>query len=78
MKLPLFIASVLILFSFNALALDVKQRFDHLDANKNGYLTSNELGAQPQLRNSFETWDKNKDKKISLTEFKSYLTNNLY
>lgn len=64
--------------SFNVMALDVKQRFDHLDRNKDGYLTKNELDAQPQLLNQFKRWDTNKDNKISLEEFKNYLTNTLY
>lgn len=75
MKLLVFLASCLTLSSFNALALDVKQRFDHLDKDRSGYLTNNELDPQPQLLNSFKRWDKNKDNKISLIEFKNYLTN---
>ena len=64
--------------SFNVMALDVKQRFDHLDRNKDGYLTKNELDSEPQLLNQFKRWDTNKDNKISLEEFKNYLTNTLY
>lgn len=67
-----------LLFSHSALALDVKQRFEHLDTNNDEYLTHRELATQPQLLNSFSNWDKNQDNRISLTEFKSYLTNNLY
>ena len=52
--------------------------FDHLDKNNDGYLTHSELAAQPQLLNSFSDWDENQDNRISLTEFKNYLTTNLY
>ncbi|WP_282131484.1 EF-hand domain-containing protein [Pseudoalteromonas aliena] len=78
MKILPFITSILILLSFNASALDVKQRFDHLDINKSGYLTHDELEAQPQLLSMFVIWDKDQNRQISLIEFKNYLTNNLY
>ena len=78
MKIRCFVTTIALLLSFNASALDVKQRFDHLDTDKNGYLTHNELERQPQLLSTFIMWDKNQDKQISLIEFKNYLTNNLY
>ncbi|MBH0057774.1 EF-hand domain-containing protein [Pseudoalteromonas sp. SWXJZ94C] len=78
MKILTLLSSILMLSSFSASALDVKQRFDHLDSNKSGYLTHDELDAQPQLLNTFVMWDKDQDSKISLIEFKNYLTNNLY
>jgi|TARA_B110000211_G_scaffold86440_1_gene101421 Ca2+-binding EF-hand superfamily protein len=78
MKILTFVSSLFLLFSFNAAALDVKQRFDHLDSNKSGYLTQDELEPQPQLLSTFVMWDKNQDNQISLVEFKNYLTNNLY
>ncbi|MBB1308678.1 EF-hand domain-containing protein [Pseudoalteromonas sp. SR44-5] len=77
MKSILIILSVSLATSFSAMALDVKQRFDHLDSNKDGYLTHNELEPQPQLLSNFKRWDKNQDNKISLSEFKRFLTNNL-
>ncbi|MBO7928024.1 EF-hand domain-containing protein [Pseudoalteromonas sp. K222D] len=78
MKIRACLVSCLLLLSFNSLALDVKQRFDHLDIDKSGYLIHHELEAQPHLLNNFSKWDKNQDNKISLVEFKNYLTNNLY
>ncbi|ALQ07336.1 MULTISPECIES: EF-hand domain-containing protein [Pseudoalteromonas] len=78
MRILSFVTSILILSSFDALALDVKQRFSHLDTNKNGYLTHDELEPQPQLLSTFLIWDKDQDNQISLIEFKNYLTNNLY
>ena len=78
MKIRCFVTTTALLLSFNAFALDVKQRFDHLDTDKSGYLTRNELERQPQLLSTFIMWDKNQDKQISLIEFKNYLTNNLY
>lgn len=63
--------------SFTASALDVKQRFDHLDTNKDGFLTRAELEPQPQLLKNFSIWDQNQDNRISLLEFKQFLTNNL-
>ena len=75
--LPLTI-SILMLLSFDAAALNVKQRFDHLASDKSGYFTHDELDPQPQLLNTFIKWDKNQDNQISLIEFKNYLTNNLY
>ncbi|OUS71306.1 calcium dependent protein [Pseudoalteromonas sp. A601] len=78
MKNMMLFCSLLVGFSFNALALDVKQRFDHLDKNKDGFLTHAELEPQPQLLNSYSNWDKDRDNRISLLEFKQFLTNNLY
>ncbi|MBB1288667.1 EF-hand domain-containing protein [Pseudoalteromonas sp. SR43-6] len=78
MKILPLIISILMLLSFDAAALDVKQRFDHLDSDKSGYLTHDELDPQPQLLNTFVKWDKNQDNQISLIEFKNYLTDNLY
>lgn len=78
MKRVFFSVIAFVMISFNAAALDVKQRFDHLDANKSGYLTQDELEPQPQLLSTFMRWDKDQDKQISLIEFKNYLTNNLY
>ncbi|WP_033017867.1 EF-hand domain-containing protein [Pseudoalteromonas sp. BSi20652] len=78
MKILFLVICILMLLSFDATALDVKQRFDHLDSDKSGYLTHDELDPQPQLLSMFVMWDKNQDKKISLIEFKNYLTNNLY
>ena len=78
MKIQLLLIGALLFVSHSAFALDVKQRFDHLDKNKDGYLTHSELAAQPQLLNSFSNWDENQDNRISLTEFKNYLTTNLY
>jgi Ca2+-binding EF-hand superfamily protein len=78
MKLSVYLINSLLFASFSTLALDVKQRFDHLDANRNGYLTVNELETQPHLLKNFVTWDKDNDQQISLVEFKNYLTNNLY
>lgn len=78
MKIIYYATCALVFASFNASALDVKQRFNHLDADKSGYLTQKELEPQPQLLSTFMVWDKNQDKRISLVEFKNYLTNNLY
>jgi Ca2+-binding EF-hand superfamily protein len=78
MKCVFFSVIAITMISFNAVALDVKQRFDHLDANKSGFLTEDELEPQPQLLSTFTRWDKNQDKQISLLEFKDYLTNNLF
>ncbi|WP_372762690.1 EF-hand domain-containing protein [Pseudoalteromonas sp.] len=78
MKIRAYLASGLLLTSFTSAALDVKQRFNHLDADKNGYLSRHELEAQPHLLHNFTMWDKNNDQQISLVEFKNYLTNNLY
>ena len=78
MKSILVILTVLLATSFSAVALDVKQRFDHLDSNKDGYLTKNELDAQPQLLKQFQRWDSNQDNKVSLIEFKNFLTINLH
>ena len=78
MKIQLLLIGALLFVSHSACALDVKQRFEHLDTNNDGYLTHSELAAQPQLLNSFSIWDENQDNRISLTEFKNYLTTNLY
>ncbi|BDF93285.1 MULTISPECIES: EF-hand domain-containing protein [Pseudoalteromonas] len=78
MKSILVPLTVMLASSFNAMALDVKQRFDHLDNNRDGYLTENELDAQPQLIKQFQRWDTDRDNKISLVEFKNFLTNNLH
>lgn len=78
MKSILVIFTVLLVTSFSAMALDVKQRFDHLDSNNDGYLTKNELDAQPQLLKQFQRWDTDRDNKISLVEFKRFLTKNLH
>ncbi|MGO2563223.1 MAG: EF-hand domain-containing protein, partial [Pseudoalteromonas nigrifaciens] len=47
MKIRACLVSCLLLLSFNSLALDVKQRFDHLDTDQSGYLIHHELEAQP-------------------------------
>lgn len=78
MKSILVIFTVLLVTSFSAMALDVKQRFDHLDSNNDGYLTKNELDAQPQLLKQFQRLDTDRDNKISLVEFKRFLTKNLH
>ncbi|MDK9682097.1 EF-hand domain-containing protein [Pseudoalteromonas shioyasakiensis] len=65
----------LITISFKGLALDVKQRFDHLDKDKNGFLSMQELSSQPHLQKRIAQWDTDKDQQISLLEFKHYLTN---
>ncbi|WP_288988594.1 EF-hand domain-containing protein [uncultured Pseudoalteromonas sp.] len=78
MKIQLLLISALLFVSHSARALDVKQRFEHLDTNNDEYLTHSELAAQPQLLNSFSNWDENQDNRISLTEFKNYLTTNLF
>ncbi|MFU2509901.1 MAG: EF-hand domain-containing protein [Pseudoalteromonas prydzensis] len=78
MKNRLVILAVLLATSFSAMALDVKQRFDHLDSNKDGYLTENELDPQPQLLKQFQRWDTDRDNQISLVEFKRFLTKNLH
>lgn len=77
MKILFLLIGALLFVSQSALALDVKQRFEHLDTNNNGYLTQCELDAQPQLLNTFSKWDKNQDNRISMAEFKNYLTHNL-
>lgn len=78
MKSILVIFTVLLVTSFSAMALDVKQRFDHLDSNKDGYLTKNEWDAQPQLLKQFQRWDTDQDNRVSLVEFKNFLTINLH
>ncbi|KPH61934.1 calcium dependent protein [Pseudoalteromonas porphyrae] len=78
MKSVTLICSVLLISSFGVAALDVKQRFNHLDYNKDGYLTHDELEPQPQLLSNYQRWDKDQDNRISLVEFKDFLTNNLY
>lgn len=78
MKNKTLICGLVFSVSFGALALDVKQRFDHLDKDKNGFLTQPELESQPQLLNGYHRWDKDKDNRISLLEFKQYLTSSLY
>jgi Ca2+-binding EF-hand superfamily protein len=78
MKISVYLTCCLLLTSFTTFALDVTQRFAHLDSDKNGFLTHNELAAQPHLQHNFNSWDKNNDQQISLDEFKNYLTNNLY
>jgi len=55
--------------------LDVKKRFDHLDKDKNGFLSVQELSSQPHLQKRMAQWDTDKDQQISLLEFKHYLTN---
>ncbi len=75
MKIRCFVTTTALLLSFNAFALDVKQRFDHLDKDKNGFLSLEELSSQPHLKKHIAQWDENKDQQISLLEFKHYLTN---
>ncbi|MDB2355887.1 MULTISPECIES: calcium dependent protein [unclassified Pseudoalteromonas] len=78
MKNTALICGLMISVSFGASALDVKQRFDHLDKDKDGFLIKSELDPQPQLLNDYQRWDKDRDNRISLLEFKHYLTNSLY
>lgn len=78
MKNKALICGLMISISFGASALDVKQRFDHLDKDKDGFLIKSELDPQPQLLNDYQRWDKDRDNRISLLEFKHYLTNSLY
>ncbi|MGB1292372.1 MAG: EF-hand domain-containing protein [Pseudoalteromonas sp.] len=78
MKNKALICGLMISVSFGASALDVKQRFDHLDKDKDGFLIKSELDPQPQLLNDYQRWDKDRDNRISLLEFKHYLTNSLY
>ncbi|WP_394192377.1 EF-hand domain-containing protein [Pseudoalteromonas atlantica] len=78
MKNKALICGLMISVSFGASALNVKQRFDHLDKNKDGFLSHTELEPQPQLLNSYSIWDKDRDNRISLLEFKQFLTNNLH
>lgn len=78
MKNKALICGLIISVSFGASALDVKQRFDHLDKDKDGFLIKSELDPQPQLLNDYQRWDKDRDNRISLLEFKHYLTNSLY
>ena len=47
MRIQLPFIGALLFISQSAFALDVKQRFDHLDTNNDGYLTHSELAAQP-------------------------------
>ncbi|AXV64465.1 EF-hand domain-containing protein [Pseudoalteromonas lipolytica] len=75
MKIATLASFTLITISFNTLALDVKQRFDHLDKDKNGYLSVEELASQPHLQKHMAKWDTDNDQQISLLEFKHYLTN---
>ncbi|MCC9662935.1 EF-hand domain-containing protein [Pseudoalteromonas sp. MB41] len=75
MKIATLAPFTLITISFNTLALDVKQRFDHLDKDKNGYLSVEELASQPHLQKHMAKWDTDNDQQISLLEFKHYLTN---
>ena len=75
MKIATLASFTLITTSFNTLALDVKQRFDHLDKDKNGYLSVEELASQPHLQKHMAKWDTDNDQQISLLEFKHYLTN---
>lgn len=74
MKIVSVISLILITFSFNSFALDVKQRFNHLDKDKDGYLSPDELTPQPHLKKRISQWDTDNDKRISLLEFKNYLT----
>lgn len=78
MKNKALICGLMISVSFGSSALDVKQRFDHLDKDKDGFLIKSELDPQPQLLNDYQRWDKDRDNRISLLEFKHYLTNSLY
>lgn len=78
MKNKALICGLMISVSFGASALDVKQRFDHLDKDKDGFLIKSELDPQPQLLNDYQRWDKDRDNRISLLEFKHYLTNSFY
>ncbi len=75
MKIATLASCTLITISFNTLALDVKQRFDHLDKDKNGYLSVEELASQPHLQKHMAKWDTDNNQQISLLEFKHYLTN---
>jgi Ca2+-binding EF-hand superfamily protein len=75
MKIATLASFTFITISFNTLALDVKQRFDHLDKDKNGYLSVEELASQPHLQKHMAKWDTDNDQQISLLEFKHYLTN---
>lgn len=75
MKIATLASFTLTTISFNTLALDVKQRFDHLDKDKNGYLSVEELASQPHLQKHMAKWDTDNDQQISLLEFKHYLTN---
>jgi hypothetical protein len=71
MKCVFFSVIAITMISFNAVALDVKQRFDHLDANKSGFLTEDELEPQPQLLSTFTRWIKTKTNKSRFLSLKT-------
>jgi EF hand len=68
---PVFLAGAL-LVSIAAVAADYPATFESLDKDGNGYISSQEAAARPELAKNWSTIDKNSDNQLDITEFSAF------
>jgi len=70
------IAVIVALCTFSAYAVEpdnpVKQQFNKLDTNHDGYISKEEANADSQLTDDWENADTNSDGKINAAEFSAF------
>jgi hypothetical protein len=54
-------------------AQDLQRDFDRLDANGDGFISSNEAYADPGVEEQFERADRNQDGKLDLAEYQELM-----
>lgn len=69
------ITSLVSCFIFSTMSLasgSIGEKFKQLDRNDDGYLSRSESARDPALWSRFQSYDKDKDNKLSLAEFEVY------
>jgi EF hand len=68
---PALLAGAL-LVSIGAVAADYPATFESLDKDGNGYISSQEAAARPDLAKNWSAIDKNTDNQLDITEFSAF------
>ncbi|MBD58134.1 MAG: cag pathogenicity island protein Cag25 [Pseudoalteromonas sp.] len=67
------LAVLLSVISMSSNAFDLKDTFNELDKDSNGFLSDAEASEDALLHGNFTQIDSNQDGQISFTEFKSFI-----
>ena len=61
-----------VLFSAAVVAADYPSTFEDLDKDGNGYISSTEAAARPDIEKDWKGIDKNGDNQLDITEFSAF------